>query len=59
MKVYYRVLDENTNRYFRGVFDNERTVNTFFQSLNVRKNNPFQTYRVVKFVNNKPVIVSP
>ena len=58
MKAFYRVLDENTNKYFRYVFDNERSVNTFFQSLNVRKNNPFQTYRVVKFVNNVAVKVN-
>ena len=54
----YRVLDENTNKYFRYVFDNERSVNTFFQSLNRKKNNPFQTYRVVVFVNGTAVPVN-
>ena len=58
MKKFYRVLDENVNRYFAYTFDNEKNAVRFLQVLNNKKNNPFQTYRVVKFVNNVAVKVN-
>mgnify|MGYP003336923022 CR=1 FL=1 len=57
VNTYYRVLDENTNKYFRDVYVSERNAVRFLHILNTKKNNPFQTYRVVKFVNNNPVVV--
>ena len=54
---YYRVLDENVNKYLRNTFVSEQDAVKYLRVLNNRKNNPFLTYRVVKFVNNSPVVV--